>query len=428
MLFIGHTRFSIFEPGSTAWLASNGSQFSSPKEYENYLYSEERLKLRADIFIGFSLPQLELAAANHNIRHIVAYSDNLPLEYQNILEAAAARFPFIVLDRGTSEHRASMPGTRRWEELIKLLSVGETLIGVYRLDDDDLLPVDYFDQMTAHIRENNVGMQISLASGMTAFYENSQFHNLRRYYSPMCSAGLMNVCKIDDNGALQQPKRAPHHLADRSNPVILDSRKTGFLRLRHVTQDGALRSGEIDASSQREKMMYSLNKAPAVQSTEEIEKTFPALKGHLVASRDPARELRIPNGGILSKAQMKLSLTSVSNTFRFVTLLKCSEKTSARNALMSFDLKATDGSAIDTPDRRKFLLDQNISYSKNKDIGFYRYLRTAPGKIRTVQQLVLPEGVVCRGVSIQKWKDYAVNVRVLSVTVADAPTPDNVQL
>ena len=50
--FIGHTRFSLYQPGSTAWQASNKSKFRTPAEYQRYLYSAARLDARVDIFLS----------------------------------------------------------------------------------------------------------------------------------------------------------------------------------------------------------------------------------------------------------------------------------------------------------------------------------------------------------------------------------------
>lgn len=418
MLFIGHTRFSIYDPGSAAWLASNGSQFSGPEDYKAYLYSDERLGLRADVFINYSLPQLELAAKGHNIKHVVAYSDSLPEKYQRLLQDAANRFPFVLLERGDSTQKALLPGTSRWTDLLEASRGSNVCFGTYRLDDDDILPCDYFNQMEPYVTGPNIGMQISLGTGIAALYEDGHFKNVRGSYYPMFSAGLMNVCGIDVDGNLVQPSSAPHHLSDRTNPVILDSRRIGYMRLRHVTQDGTLRIGGSNYEGQRKRIIAQMDKGPAIAANSAPEISFPLLKDRIAA--DDAKEnptvVEVGHDSSLSSEPTMIPIAPRRN-IRISVVLDCSDETSPRNALISFHFKTEDGDDLDRATYDDYFRQQGLSYSEITGIGFFRYLKTAPGRVRTELEVTLPDGTSCASVSIRRWKNHSSNIRIDSLSI-----------
>lgn len=271
MLFIGHTRFSLFEPNSGAWVASNNSKFTSEDEYRAYLFSEERLSLRTKIFTEYSLPILASASSGYEYFHVVSYSDTLPAAYESALTDAAEEYPFVILNKYVGGHCTSNthhvvarlfgPGGAR--------SRGEA-IGLFRLDDDDLVTADYFRRMAQHVREDNVGYQVSFARGITALYRDGLFENFRETYHPMNSMGLLSVGRVTATGQFELPKEVSHTRSDRANPVILDARHLAYLWVRHETQDTTLL---YDGAS---KTVDEMNRFPVLGSDVDLKALFPS--------------------------------------------------------------------------------------------------------------------------------------------------------
>lgn len=271
---VGHTRFSVYSPDSGAWVASNGSKLTT-EEYLEHLFSDERMEPRADIFFNYTLPMLELASKGHIFKHIVSYSDVLPDKYQAQMENAAARMPFLVLDKV-----AAGAGTANLHRVARQMTAdaglpATTPFGSMRLDDDDVLSADYFDQAAPYITEANVGSVVSLSRGVTALYEEGEFYYARDAVYPMHSKGHLSVCRFDETGTLRLPVSAPHNKSDRANPVILDSRKFSHLWVRSVSQDTSLYQLEQGRFGQIKRIYEDMDSYPELTSN--IDDVFPLL-------------------------------------------------------------------------------------------------------------------------------------------------------
>lgn len=272
MFFVGHTRFSLFSPSSNSWVASRDGRFGSADEYRAYLFSDERLKPRADVFLNFTVPMLGLASRDHDFVHVVSFSDSLPDQYKARLEAAADEHHFLVLDEvpagGSTRNVARIA-----REMMDRGGVDyRTPFGSMRLDDDDVLSADYFDQMASYITPDHVGYVVTLARGITAIYEGGRFYFARDAVFPLHSKGHLSVCAWGDPGHLRSPAPAAHIHSDRSNPVILDSRKVSHLWTRTLTQDGALLGADPAGSMLREMGRYP-------EAADDLLGAFPILDG-----------------------------------------------------------------------------------------------------------------------------------------------------
>ncbi|PWD50874.1 hypothetical protein C8046_09635 [Serinibacter arcticus] len=207
MLFVGHTRFSLLQPDSGAWRASNGSRFSSHEDYRDYLFDPRRLGERTQIFVGEVLPQLAEGVRSHRVRHVVSYPVDLPEPFRSELEAAAERYPFVVLDRQGPDGWSRSPMDVARSEL----AADGGMFGFYRLDDDDLLTADYFDRMAAYVTEANTGFMVSFGAGITGLRTAEGYFNLRRCHYPMLAIGLLG-CAGCIRGVGSRPRSArPTH-------------------------------------------------------------------------------------------------------------------------------------------------------------------------------------------------------------------------
>ncbi|RKR18683.1 DUF6270 domain-containing protein [Arthrobacter oryzae] len=416
MGFIGETRFSLLKPDSPDWVASNGSRFRSSEEYRNYLYSTERLDVRCEIFFDVSLPQLTLASTGVEYRHVVSYSESLPAKYQKRLEQAEREFEFLVLDRQSEGSTGSSS-----LEIAKQIfgpdgseNRAGTPFGWFRLDDDDLLSADYFQQMLPYITAANAGMQVSLGTGLTALVEDGRFYNPRISYSPMIAIGLLRVCMFDGSGELIRPIEVPHNQSDRFNPLILDSRKISYLWLRHPTQDTALRKAEYGSSEQLEQTLKDLSRFPRVLSMDDVVRAFPL--GGERFSPAPNTDLTLiaasPAVSGLDEQGLRLETGRTDRLIQVEITLDCGPEAGAGNALLGLGLVDSEGKPLGPDVMREELRQRGLLYSEVPGIGHFRYLNLRPGQADYSTTLNLPRGVFCTSILIRRWNNSALSIRV----------------
>lgn len=421
MGFIGHTRFSLLNPDSPNWLASNGSRFKTAAEYREYLYSEERLDVRCEIFLDISLPQLQLASEGLDYRHVVSYSDTLPVKYQELLEQAERDFAFLVLDRHSAEGSTnSVLGVAR--EMFGPVGpphLAGRAFGWFRLDDDDLLAADYFMQMRDYVTDANAGMQVSLGKGVTALLQDGAFYNPRVTNHPLIAIGLLNVCKFDSRGGLVRPVDAPHNRSDRFNPVILDSRKVSYFWLRHVSQDTALSGPETSAADQSARTLQDMSRFPRVRSMDELSSAFPLLLDRFSASPSPELTLvaRNPDPLILDENGIRVDTGSASGVVHIELTLDCGPRAVAGNALIGLILVDSDGNPLGSDTMREELRTQGLLHSPVPGIGHFRYVNVRPGQEDYSMTFNLPAGVHCASVLVRRWNNPELSVRVVGFDV-----------
>lgn len=384
MKFIGHTRYSLYIPNSTAWKVSNGTRFSSPSDYRDYLYSDERMALREEIFLNESLPALNEAANGHELRHIVSYSASLPDRRKEALRKASEKFEFLILDEVPDGSRPS----DRYELTGDFLSKG-TIFGDYRLDDDDVLPVNFFDRMSEYLTPAHVGYVISFPLGIEAILTDGSAFNLREAHYPMNSVGQLGVCKKTLDGSVQKPSATSHTKADRHNPTVLDSRQIGYFRYNHTGQDNVLSaSGEGDLS----RLVTSMQHFPVLSNNFDLEKAFPFVV-HRVAT--PQEEKLSFSGDFFTEVEFPQKVQC------FELVLDCTfpEGTRANDYLLSFRLVDKEGQPIALGQQ-----GVGLSASPNPSVGYYRYVKAHGGENTLREAVFLTSGVYATAVTVVKWQ------------------------
>ncbi|RAX50852.1 hypothetical protein DQ353_00165 [Arthrobacter sp. AQ5-05] len=420
MLFIGHTRFSVYQPQSGAWKATNGTRFKSEQDYRNYLFSDERLASRADIFFGLSLPQLAEAAKNHAVIHLISYSHHLPTKYETRLIEAADKHDFLVLDKMFPSSAAATTESVAREALFSKFSADPYQpFGVYRLDDDDLLPADYFDRHEKYIKEPFVGMQVSLGTGITAIYSEGKFVNARRCYHPMLAIGFMSIQRFTPDGLVRPERNIAHNLSDRHFPVIMDSSGLGYVWTRQVEQDTSLGL----ASTNREGILTSIrnhiNANPPIDGSDQFEKYFPILKGKLTAAEDArsTHEQLIERRVEMKSTVENFTCQPVSGDLSITVKMVCDMSAVEKNSLLSFSLVDASGKPVPVERVAAHMAEQGVTLSGNPTIGWFRYLNTRPGQNRTKAEFSLPQGVFLSAVTVRKWKKTDTSITLHSLTV-----------
>lgn len=418
-LFIGHTRFSLFDPNSGGWRASNGSRFSSVEEYQDYLFADERLDPRCEIFVNHSLPQIAMAAKDFDVAHVVSYSSHLPEKHQRILEEAAERFPFLVLDRCEGGTPTITPLTIARNEFRSVdRHAGDSpAFAIYRLDDDDLLPVDYFEQMSPYVRLENAGMMVSLGAGATALYINGEYYNVRQCYAPMIAIGLLSICQFQEDGTLIQPLGHAHNYSDRKNPVILDSRKTGFLWTRHASQDTSLGWGERATEEMHDVIRRYMDKHPAASMSDGFADAFPIIADKLFYQPEPldGRVERFHEQLTLSRDPIRFEVADLEGSINISLDIRCSEGATNNNAIMTLELSVSNGG-----DLAELKLDARatgVALSTDPSIGYYAYIATEPGASNPRVSIRLPEGVKLKAFGVQRFRRHETKITVADIVV-----------
>lgn len=409
MIFVGHTRFSLFQPGAGAWQASNRTRFRTPEEYREHLYAPERLDARADIFFSMTLPQLDRAARGWPVQHIVSYSESLPSPYQNLLLEAAGKYPWLVLDRCAPGQPAADPlGVR-----------DEGVIGVYRLDDDDILPADYFDQVAPYMSDEHAGMFVSLGVGLTALYRDGGLYFARRMHQPMLASGLLAIHTKRPDGSTVSPPVVAHNKSDRAAPVILDSRSLGYVWVRHPDQDTSVHAVETSRDERMERLLQAMAKEPPAHDRHEIAAHFPAVVDRIHTAPRPGESVQVPVAArtLIPPAGLSLPITAARGRVQVMARLQCDALAAPRSALLAIDLATPDGRPVG-PEWADRLIDSGLTYSKA--VGYYHYLKTRPGKGTSQFTLDLPDEVCVVSAAVQKWKNPDSAIHILQLVLTSA--------
>lgn len=277
-LFIGHTRFSVHAYSSGSFKATRKDSRFSEEEYTRWLYSDDRMAPRTELFIDESLPQLAEsleAAEDCDLVHIVHISDSLPSTYRRALEEAAQRHPFLHINVAPSFVAPSAPNKKVLNRVLKGRLPEDRLFAIYRLDDDDVLPINFFERMIPYVDPEHVGWRISFPHSYSALRTSQSYIKPWYRYFPKAAAGLVSIHKKTPDGdflGLQtSPPKKGHLYLDTQFPTVLDSREPGFFQSRHVSQDSTLSEAETPFFS---KMIKEAEKKPEADPSL-LEKYYP---------------------------------------------------------------------------------------------------------------------------------------------------------
>ena len=404
MIFVGMTRFSVYQPNSVEWNASSGNTDSS--EYLDYLYSDERMEFRLHTFLELSLPQLSEASKGFDYIHIVQYSKIMPEKFRKELLAASEKFPFLKLIEVEPETRYDYV----WDEIKKYFDAkslsGQTPFGYFNLDDDDLLSTDYFEAASKYIKKDNVGFYLSFGLGLTGYYdfERRKLESLRSCYHPKINIGLMAISSYDGNEFFI-PKRGSHTTVDHYSPLIIDSRSYKFFWIRSLQQDTTLlKTNEREVIA---KIKEDLDRHKEIAKPSELDLYFPALKQTSVVP--PDEEVVLFQGEeVLSKSGSVygLNIPAEAREFRIKYNLSCPSDVPPHAALVSVRFEDND---MDTS-----VSGLNISGAKH--IGYYRYFDTKPGTVEASVSFTLAGSRKISEVAVFRWKESPVLLKKLSIS------------
>jgi hypothetical protein len=385
MFFIGRTRYSLFVPNSESWRLSQGEDEQAIKDYRAELYDTARLKLRQEIFLNHTLPNLKIAAEGFDVTHVVSFSASLPEEFKDALRNAAEEYPFLILDE-----QADGKVGRSLKLLAKKRAEPGEVFGLYRLDDDDVLATNYFSRMKRFMRPNFAGMVVSFPLGIEAILDDMMISNLKTAHFPMNSMGLMHVCRLGKTRVIA-PRGGEHNKADRDNAVVIDSREIGYFRFNHIDQDNVLR---LSAGASLSALKKQMARYPDFDDTETLAKLFPTIPPLLTSEE----AVSLVEGPIRVWKPLNIPVQIPVSSYSFKVEHNFPEGSEERQALVTFEVVDEHGVGIDDD----FEIP-GLPKSPKSSIGFYRYLNVVSGDSETELDVALPKGFFLKSITLKRF-------------------------
>ncbi|WP_347456689.1 glycosyltransferase [Acinetobacter thermotolerans] len=241
-MFIAVTRFSLFMPDSNSWVLSRGAKDKQDiNAYINKLYDEDRLNFRISFLKEVTLPLLDEASKGYKFLHILEYSSNLPEKYIGILKELEHKFHFLKLNMHSieSDKKVLQPHQIAVKYFDKDFSDRDQPVGMFVLDDDDCVSLNYFKIMSKYLNAKFNGFAVSLGLGVVGiFNSNYELQNITENYYPKINIGLMRIGMYRyQKNSIIFPRMGSHSKADKFLPTILDSRELCYFWSKHPTQD-----------------------------------------------------------------------------------------------------------------------------------------------------------------------------------------------
>ena len=355
MYFIGQTRFSLYIPNSNVW---NVSGFTE-EEYIKHLFSDERMSIRAKIFAEISLPLMAKMKEDFDFRHIVSYSSILPEKWKVMLKNLQIEYPFLYL------HEADTQKENVLEDILKGKPSGS--IAYYRLDDDDLLSVNFLKALSKYNNLAFKNMAVSFGKGFAGYFKDGHFIDFRDCKQRFIAIGQAYIGSYID-GRVEIPSIHSHHTLDENYPVIVDSKEPMYIHTHHAHQDTNYRFSS-NSSSTSVSIDNELLKFPKSKNFEGLNKAFPVLANDIYAFRDN-----------------KINISSFKNVPLNQKITTLTIKEHSEKLIFECDYKLLLNERLVSPKALVFSVSfdrevevANLMFSPNKTIGWFKYLSANSG-------------------------------------------------
>jgi hypothetical protein len=406
-MFFGVTRFSLLLPNSNAWyLSKDLYNDTAIEEYKARLFSPTRLDERIEIFFNLVVPSLNKMKGNHNYYHILQISEELPNHYKLKILELVSKYDFLLIQEVNKFGNSKTTLNEIILDKTKELKNNENIFGLFYLDDDDILSIDYLDKVKKYIYPEFQGYIISFANGITGLLQKSTSLNTKNCYQPKINIGLMRIGYISEKNEVILPIIGNHKYSDKFSPTILDSREIMYYWTRHLNQDSS-RSFD-DYYNQINIILKDLNKFEDVNLSNEIKEKFPLL--NFSSDSDNKKE--------------EIILNQIIDDRGFVVNFEPISK----KAHISLNINKEQSTVILDKERAlivSFIFDKKcdnvpgLSKSSNEDIGFFSYVPLTSEKLSEKFQmtLVMPPNVNLKGLKIKKWKVKG-NVKISEVNIS----------
>lgn len=407
-MFFGVTRFSLFLPNSAAWYLSKDMIDDNAKvqEYKERLFNPDRLEERINVFFNITLPTLSKMKKNYTYYHILQISDEMPNRYKNIIKTYCHQYNFLILqeiDRyGNSK--------KSLEKIISEKLNGKKIcFGLFSLDDDDVLAIDYFDKAAMYLHDSFKGHVISFGTGVTGLLvKKDNIRDPRICYEPKINIGLLRIGWVDVNGRICTPVLGNHKYVDKFSPTILDSREIMYFWTRHLNQDSS-RSFD-DKQHQMNIIATDLNKFEKISVDQSLKDKFPFL--NFKTSEDYTKLIKYDMDNTLLNQGISLELGGVSGKISIefdVELEKSSHIVDVNRALIaSFQF-------LKNPE-----MVAGLSRSEDSEVGFFKYIAMNSQSNTASVQVYIPEQLLLKAICLRRWKmKGGVKIKNLVVKIED---------
>lgn len=268
--YVGVTRFSVLNPKGTG-LKLSAAHAEDRYKYEAELFNDQRLKDRLHLLGEVSAPTYQKMAEKYDYIHLVQYSPELPREYKNSLMKISKKFPVIQPVEVTDESMSDsvMKHVKTWDSAFR------GTFAWFRVDDDDLLSVDFLPALDRYVRPENIGMAVSFPKVFTAQYASGRLTDFHQSYLPRHSIGQAYICYADLNlGQITSPEIFSHATVDKVMPLITDPTGVRAFHTRHAWQDS--HSPDSKVGSRLAHTSKELGNLPFINMGR-LEEKFPSL-------------------------------------------------------------------------------------------------------------------------------------------------------
>lgn len=365
-IIIGYTRFSVYLEQSKHWVISQKTNYLSQ------IFDTNRLDARFDIFFNHTIPALELAKKDLNDEiylHFVFYSSAMPIKDKERLFMLAKNYNFLVLVEVSSQLESYSYIDYIGEFLLKNDEYKndeyKDLVGIFSVDDDDILSTQYFRHIKHYLSESFIGMRVSFPEGLTGYYENKIFSSIRKVNFPKINIGIFTIGEITSKGLILPPLGNHMHL-DKKSPVILDSRVPMFFWTKHDKQD---------TNSKEKFNIQAMEIYPILYEEDFPLKIFPTIAKK---QRSFKKIHDVNNFKIFTKKELILEMSNTYIEYFFEIELECS---SLEDKSVLLVVEPTIGN------NHVDMADSGLYKSSSKDIGYFRYLTS--GKKITQSQFII---------------------------------------
>ena len=221
-----YTRFSLISKLQEFWLVHKKNMDFDM--YKQMILDKSRLKNRCDIFFNYQLPSLMMASKKYHIHQYVMTTTYLPNEIKDKMLEAQEKYTFLHVDFFDEN---TMPDLKM-HFTNYLINCGEDNITacISRLDDDDILHVNFFNNIQKYMSDAFIGFCVSFSCGYIAFYD-KRFVKFAKYRYLNNSVGLSYIAKFSNKKFITPYYFVPgnHTLIDTKVPCINDGTFNAFI-------------------------------------------------------------------------------------------------------------------------------------------------------------------------------------------------------
>lgn len=187
----------------------SGSYISSRElpwdDHVKIVLDPERLKFRFRILSECVLQQIDQQTIRPStgwFQLIVVTTNLLPVYFKESLQKLCKQYSWLkVVERTPDQWIGSESLILDGLKSMTSNTFGEKPFFSFRLDDDDLLPIDYFEKVQPYITTHNVNKFLTFKNGAKILWDEENFElcNFERVDKPFIAIGLGAVCAFDKN-------------------------------------------------------------------------------------------------------------------------------------------------------------------------------------------------------------------------------------